>query len=213
VIAAPAIATTAPEISYATQVARWEPNASGRLTEAAMALFAERGYAKTTVEDIAARAGLTERTFFNHFSDKREVLFAGSEHFVNQIIDTVRAAPRSVAPLDAVLAAYESTDEFFEARRPFARKRSALIAAHPELQERELIKMMSLAAAIAEVLKQRGVSASAASLAAEAGTAILRVGFEQWVHDRKDRNLVFHLRAARRQLEGVVGRRRTSVRR
>ncbi|HET9989034.1 MAG TPA: TetR family transcriptional regulator [Kofleriaceae bacterium] len=186
-------------------MARWEPNASGRLTEAAMALFAERGYAKTTVEDIAARAGLTERTFFNHFSDKREVLFAGSEQFVNQVVDAVRAAPKSERPLDAVFSAYASTSDFFEERRPFARKRSALIAAHPELQERELIKMMSLAAAITEVLKQRGTSASAATLAAEMGGAILRVGFEQWIQDPKDRSLTFHLRAARRQLEGLVG--------
>jgi AcrR family transcriptional regulator len=185
-------------------VARWEPNASGRLTEAAMALFAERGYAKTTVEDIAARAGLTERTFFNHFSDKREVLFAGSDQFVKQIVDVVRAAPKSRSPLDAVCSAYESTNDFFEQRRPFARKRSALIAAHPELQERELIKMMSLAAEVTAVLKQRGTSASAASLAAETGAAILRVGFEQWIQDPKDRSLSFHLRAARRQLERIV---------
>jgi AcrR family transcriptional regulator len=186
-------------------VARWEPNASGRLTEAAMALFAERGYAKTTVGDIAARAGLTERTFFNHFSDKREVLFAGSEQFVNHIVDAVRAGPTSRRPLDVVVAAYESTNDFFEERRPFARKRFELIAAHPELQERELIKMMSLAASITEALKQRGTSAAAASLAAETGTAILRVGFEHWVQDPKDRSLTFHLRAARRQLEAVVG--------
>jgi AcrR family transcriptional regulator len=187
-------------------MARWEPNASGRLTEAAMELFAERGYGKTTVEDIAARAGLTERTFFNYFTDKREVLFAGSEHFVKQIVDALRAAPRSSAPLDAVLSAYESTGGFFEERRPFARKRSALIAAHPELQERELVKMMSLAAAMTEVLEKRGSSAPAASLAAEAGLAVFRVGFEQWVKDARDRSLVFHVRAARRQLEGVVER-------
>lgn len=170
-----------------------------------MALFSERGYAKTTVGDIAARAGLTERTFFNHFSDKREVLFAGSEHFVKQVVDAVCATPRSASPLDAVLAGYESTSDFFEERRSFARKRSALIAAHPELQERELIKMMSVAAAITEVLKQRGISGSAASLAAETGAAVLRVAFEQWGLDPKDRSLTVHLRAARRQLEVVVG--------
>jgi AcrR family transcriptional regulator len=186
-------------------VARWEPNASGRLIEAAMALFAQRGYAKTTVGDIAERAGLTERTFFNHFSDKREVLFAGSEHFVSQVVDAVRAAAKSAPPLDAVISAYESTSDFFEERRAFARKRSALIAAHPELQERELIKLMSLATAIAAVLEQRGVSASTSSLAAETGAAVFRVGFEQWCQDPKDRSLTFHLRTARRQLEGVVG--------
>jgi AcrR family transcriptional regulator len=198
--------TTASEIDYNRGVARWEPNARGRLTEAAMALFAERGYAKTTVGDIAARAGLTERTFFNHFADKREVLFAGSEQFVKGIVDALAAVPKAVPLLDAVLAAYESTNELFEERRPFSRKRSALIAAHPELQERELIKMMTLAGAITEVLKQRGTSAAAATLAAETGSAIFRVGFEHWLQDSKDRSLTFHLRAARRQLEAVVRR-------
>lgn len=170
-----------------------------------MALFAERGYARTTVGDIAARAGLTERTFFNHFGDKREVLFAGSEAFVSRIVDAVRAVPKSEPPLDAILAGYASTSDFFEQIRPFARKRGALIAAHPELQERELVKMLSLAAAIAEVLKQRGTAPTAATLAAETASAIFRVGFEQWLQDPKDRSLAVHLRAARRQLEGIVG--------
>lgn len=170
-----------------------------------MALFAERGYGKTTVGDIAERAGLTERTFFNHFTDKREVLFAGSEELVARIVDALRAAPKSVGPLDAVVAAYESTAPFFEDRRPFARRRSALIAAHPELQERELIKMMAIGSAVAEVLQQRGASATAATLAAETGSAIFRVGFEEWIRDPKDRDLTVHLRAARRQLEEVIG--------
>ena len=170
-----------------------------------MALFEERGYAGTTVGDIAARAGLTERTFFNHFSDKREVLFAGSEPFVARIAEAARTAPKSQPPLDVVLAAYEATNDFFEQRRPFARRRSALIAAHPELQERELVKMLSVAAAITEILEQRGASATAATLAAQTGGAIMRVGFEQWTRDEKDRSLTFHLRAARRQLEGIVG--------
>jgi AcrR family transcriptional regulator len=153
----------------------------------------------------------TERTFFNHFTDKREVLFAGSEHFVNQIVDAARAAPKSEPPLDVVLSAYESTSDFFEKRRSFARKRSELIAAQPELQERELIKMMSLAAAITATLKQRGTSASSASLASETGAAIFRVGFEQWTQDPKARSLTFHLRAARRQLEGVINQARGRI--
>ena len=169
-----------------------------------MELFARRGYGETTIEEITARAGLTPRTFFNYFADKREVLFAGSEQFVEQVTAGVRSAPRSSAPLDAVLAGYESTSAFFEGRRPFARKRFALISAHPELHERELIKMMSVTAAIVEVLKARGTAPAAASLAAEAGLAVLRAGFEQWVADKKDRDLAFHLRAARRQLEAVI---------
>ncbi len=170
-----------------------------------MALFLERGYAKTTVGDIAERAGLTERTFFNHFSDKREVLFAGSDEFVNGIVDAVRAAPKSQPPLDAVIAAYEATSDFFEGRRAFAKIRGELIGGHPELQERELIKMMSLAAKITEALKERGTTASSATLASETGAAIFRVAFEQWLQDPKHRSLAFHARAARRQPEVVIG--------
>lgn len=185
-------------------MARWEPNTSERLTEAAMELFAERGYAKTTVEDIAARAGLTERTFFRYFTDKREVLFGGAEGFQKTIVDAVRSAPKSSSPLDAVVDAWASMSDVFEERRPFARKRGALIAAHPELQERELIKLTTLAAAIIELLKERGTSSVMASLATEAGLAIAKVAFEQWLQDPKDRSLTFHLSAARRKLEAVI---------
>jgi AcrR family transcriptional regulator len=186
-------------------MARWEPNASERLTEAAMELFAERGYGKTTVEDIATRAGLTERTFFRYFADKREVLFAGSEQFQKLIADGVRGAAKTSPPLDAVVGAWAAAGDFFEERRAFSRKRSALIAAHPELQERELIKFTALAATVAEILKERGASGAAASLATEAGLAIAKVAFEQWTKDPKDRSLAFHLNGARRQLEAVIG--------
>lgn len=186
-------------------MARWAADSRGRLRQAALELYAERGFESTTVAEIAERAGLTERTFFRHFADKREVLFAGSEHFVAQIVDAVRAAPKSMPPFDAVLAAYEATSDFFDERRPFSRKRSALIAAHAELQERELIKMTSLASAITSVLEQRGTSRSTAMLVATTAGAIFRVGFEQWTHDPKDRSLTFHLRAARRDLRRALG--------
>src|SRR5438477_11303881 len=84
---------------------RWEPDARGRLEQAALELFQERGYARTTVEDIAARAGLTERTFFRYFTDKREVLFSGSAALETLLVETIRAAPPSVVPLAAVTAA------------------------------------------------------------------------------------------------------------
>ena len=186
-------------------MARWEPNAAERLTEAAMALFEERGYAKTTVGDIATRAGLTERTFFNHFSDKREVLFAGSAQYVARVVEAARAAPAAARPLDVVIGAYEAMNDFFEERRPFSRRRSALIAAHPELQERELVKMLMVTAELTAVLEERGASPAAATLAAQTGSAIMRVVFDQWTRDAMDRSLTFHLRAARRQLEGIVG--------
>src|ERR1700723_1431847 len=86
-------------------MARWEPNARARLEQAAMELFQELGYARTTVEGIAGRAGLTERTFFRYFADKREVLFSGSAAFQDLFVSSVENAPDAAAPIDAVAAA------------------------------------------------------------------------------------------------------------
>jgi AcrR family transcriptional regulator len=186
-------------------MSRWEPDASGRLVEAAMQLYRERGFDRTTVADIAARAGLTERTFFRYFADKREVLFSGSATLQTFLVDQVASAPVSTPPIEVVANAVAETTAFFESRRDFARQRHALILAHTELLERELIKFASLATAIAEALRRRGVPAPAASLAADAGMTIFKRAFEAWVGDSKKRDFGFHVRAAHAELERVVG--------
>jgi AcrR family transcriptional regulator len=160
---------------------RWEPDARGRLERAAMELYIERGFEQTTVAEIAARAGLTERTFFRHYADKREVLFWGQGILRELIVGAVAKAPESAPPIDAIAAGLEAAGAAFEGRREGARRRQAVIVANPELQERELIKLASLASAMAGVLRERGVTEPAASLAAEAGIAVFRVAFERWV--------------------------------
>jgi AcrR family transcriptional regulator len=159
---------------------RWQPGAQGRLEEAAMELFEERGFEQTTVADIAARADLTKRTFFRYFADKREVLFSGSAKLEELFVAAIAAAPAETAPLDAVAAGLAAAADVFGEIGDRPRKRQALIAANPDLRERELIKLARLAAAGAEALRGRGVADPAASLAAEAGIAVLRVAFEEW---------------------------------
>ncbi len=175
---------------------RWEPDARGRLEQAALELFEERGYARTTVEDIAARAGLTERTFFRYFTDKREVLFSGSAALEALIVETIGDAAASVAPLTAVTRAFEALAPWFESRRAYARKRRTVIAAHAELGERELIKLSTLAAAIAAILRKRGLAAPTAALVAETGIAIFKNAFERWADDTRARNFAVHVAAA-----------------
>ena len=137
---------TATAITYDRTMGRWEPNARGRLELAALELYAANGFEQTTVAEIAARAGLTERTFFRHFADKREVLFGGplSELFVTAVAD----APPSATPLDAVAAALLSGTALIQQRRPYSLQRQAVIAANPALQERELIKLAALGDAL-----------------------------------------------------------------
>jgi AcrR family transcriptional regulator len=183
---------------------RWEPNARGRLEQAAMELYIERGFEPTTVAEIARRAGLTERTFFRHFSDKREVLFAGAAALQDFLVTALAGAPDSAAPLDAVAAALEATGDVFQERRDYARQRQAVIAANAELRERELIKLASLASAMAGVLRQRGVPDPAASLTAEAGIAVFKVAFERWTKESSRGDLPRYIRESLDELRAVT---------
>ncbi len=168
---------------------RWEPDAEGRFRAAAIDLFAEIGYEQTTVAAIAERAGLTARTFFRHFADKREVLFHGSERLQAGMVDAMAQAPTNARVKDLIAAALKAPVDFFsEERRAYSRRRHAVIVANAELQERELIKLAKLTGALAESLRARGVAEPDASLAAETGIAIFRVAFAQWVGSEEHRS-------------------------
>ena len=183
---------------------RWEPDSRGRLEQAALALYAERGFENTTVAEIAARAGLTERTFFRHFADKREVLFWGAAMLEELVVSAVEAAPESASPMDAITSALEATGPMFEERRDSARQRQRVIDANNELRERELIKLASLASALADALRRRGVADPAATLTAEAGIAVFRVAFARWVSDSDSRDLPQHIRESLDELQAVT---------
>ncbi|HWG62716.1 MAG TPA: TetR family transcriptional regulator [Streptosporangiaceae bacterium] len=185
-------------------MSRWEPNAPGRLEVAALELYIERGFEQTTVAEIARRAGLTERTFFRHFADKREVLFAGSAGLQRFLVSAVASAPDSAAPIDAIAAALEAVAAVFEERRAYARQRQTVIAANPELQERELIKLAALASAMAEVLRRRGVTDPAAGLTAEAGIAVFKIAFERWVSEASPQDFRQVIRDSLDELKAVT---------
>jgi AcrR family transcriptional regulator len=190
-------------------VARWEPDARGRLERAALELFAERGFEQTTVEEIASRAGLTKRTFFRHFSDKREVLFAGGDEFRAMFVEGLGAAPAGASPLEAVAASLDAVAmRFFADRGAFARRRQAVIAANPELQERELVKLASVAAALAGALRERGVGEPEASVTAETAVAVFRVSFERWLGEDEERELAELIRESFDALRSVSTPRR-----
>ena len=186
-------------------MSRWQPDARGRLERAAMELYSERGFEQTTVAEIAARAGLTERTFFRHFADKREVLFWGAGELQDFMVTALAGAPDSAAPIEAVAAAIQGAAVLL-AQRPieYARQRRAIIAAHTDLQERELIKLASLAAALAGALRRRGVKEPAASLAAEAGVAVFKIAFEAWTDETSERDFADLIRESFDELKAVT---------
>jgi AcrR family transcriptional regulator len=182
---------------------RWKPDARSRLEQAALELYSERGFQQVTVEEIAQRAGLTERTFFRHFADKREVLFSGAGALQERLMRALDNAPRSLSAIDAVGEAVEAAIALFQERRPFARRRQAIIAANAELQERERIKLASLASALADGLRRRGVSDPAATLAAEMGVTVFRIAFERWVEETNERDAAQIVRESLNELKAV----------
>jgi AcrR family transcriptional regulator len=173
--------TAVTDIAYHRVMGRWEPNARERLFLAALELYAERGFEQTTVAEIARRAGLTERTFFRHFPDKREVLFTGSDGMVGQLAEVIARAPRESLPLGAVAEALGAVARPMQERREGVLARQKVVAAHAELRERELVKRSKLVAGTVEALEARGVGPRAARLSAEVALGVFHVAFERWV--------------------------------
>ncbi|WP_055585913.1 TetR family transcriptional regulator [Streptacidiphilus griseoplanus] len=160
---------------------RWMPDARGRMIRSAMELFAERGFEQTTAGDIAERAGVTERTFFRHFTDKREVLFDGSATMERTAHDAILAAPADLSPLEAALAGVVAGADLLSDVRDHAVRRSRIISANPALQERELLKMAAMVDSTTEALRTRGVTDPAAGLAAHSAVTVFQIAFSRWV--------------------------------
>ncbi|WP_033293823.1 TetR family transcriptional regulator [Amycolatopsis jejuensis] len=161
---------------------RWEPNARERLERAALELFTERGYDHTTVAEIAERAGLTKRTFFRYFADKREVLFWGQDELSRLFSEGIAAAPAEATPFEAVGGALDATAAVFDGeRQALARQRQPVVAAHSDLVERELLKRTKLVAAMRDALAARGVPEPTTTVAAELGCLAFATAFGRWV--------------------------------
>lgn len=191
-------------------MSRWEPHAPERLQQAAFALYTERGYDQTTVAEIAARAGLTERTFFRHFTDKREVLFDGGDQFRSTLVDAVDAAAPTVTALEAVTAAIEAAGAVFPPLE-IVRRRQALILINPELRERELTKLAALASSLTEALRRRAIPDTAAELAAATGVTVLQVALTRWTGDPAESPWKVHVSETMHELRRLTTQRNVAA--
>jgi AcrR family transcriptional regulator len=171
-------------------MARWEPGTAERLQRAALELFATRGFEQTTATEIAQSVGLTERTFFRHFSDKREVLFHGQDRFVQAFLAGVADAPPDASPIEIVACALRSAASFFpDERRSYSRTRQSVIDQNPALLERERHKLASIATVVADALRGRGIGELAATLAAQSGATVFAIAFTLWIREDEQRSL------------------------
>lgn len=161
---------------------RWEPDARERLERAALELFTEQGFADTTVPQITARAGLTTRTFFRHFSDKREVLFAGEHDVPAQVAQLMADAPAALTPMALIgqgLQTFAATQ--FQGRREQLQARRAVIDADEGLRERELSKLSALSDAMSTGFQHRGVDPLTATLAAQIAVTVISASIARWL--------------------------------
>lgn len=187
---------------------RWEPGAPDRLQQAAMQLFAERGFEATTVADIAARAGVTERTFFRHFADKREVLFSGGDMLRAAFVGAIADAPPGQPVRALVWAALDAGAKTLQEARgqDHARARDAIISANDALQERELLKLAGLARAVTRALAAHDVAPTQARLAGDLALAVFAAAFQQWVAPGQTRDLTDLLHEATAALQAIATR-------
>ena len=171
-------------------MSRWQPDARERLEQAALELFAQQGFAATTVPEITARAGLTTRTFFRHFADKREVIFSGEAMVPAFATRLMAEAPAGLAPMELVLAGLRTVAETrFEGRREDLRARRDIVRTDDSLRERDLRKRAGLSEAVREGFVLRGVAPTTAALLADTCVTLLYVSLEEWLDQEGDRPL------------------------
>ncbi|AMM18905.1 TetR family transcriptional regulator [Frondihabitans sp. PAMC 28766] len=154
-----------------------------RLQEAALDLFVERGYDETSAASIAERAGVTERTFFRHFADKREVFFDGDAELSDGLNWALEAVPSEVVPLEALRAAFHESVPLFEGNRPVTERRAPVILATPALRERQMSKVEGLVETLTAAFERRGVAARPAAFAARIGMDLLGIATARWFED------------------------------
>ncbi|MCA0295808.1 MAG: TetR/AcrR family transcriptional regulator [Actinobacteria bacterium] len=184
---------------------RWQPGAFERLRSAALELFEETGYEQATVAGIAARAGVTERTFYRYFADKREVLFAGGEDLQRLMADAVAAAPHTDDAARLVAVALDALATAFpDELRAHARRRGAVVKSQPALLEREMLKLESLKATLSTALAKHGVAPVRAAVAAESAVGVFHVSFARWVADGEERSMAELQQEALEELRAVV---------
>jgi AcrR family transcriptional regulator len=177
-------------------VARWQPDTRGRLQAAATALYAEHGYDRTTIAQIAERAGLTERTFYRHFGDKREVLFGNEESLTDRLAVAVAGAPDGASMREAIAAGLDAIVAELQPRWAELVQREEIVARQPELRERELMKLATWTAALSDALVRRGEDPSSAALSAEVSVTVLRVAAGRWLSADTESDLAERLEFA-----------------
>jgi AcrR family transcriptional regulator len=188
------------DINYSVPMGRWAPGVAGRLRDAAIELFSVDGFDLVTVEQIAAAAGVTQRTFFRYFPTKEDVLFAEGDDIVAELRTGLAAAPRTASPATMLLAAMTSLAEALEPRRNENRRRAHIIRSVAALRERELLKQHYIALELVDEFVSRGIPRPRASMLAGVGMVVFQSAHSAWVTDRARTTLAARIEVGLREI-------------
>ncbi len=184
---------------------RWQPNARERLERAALELFLTNGFQETTVPQITARAGLTTRTFFRHFVDKREVLFGAERELPALVARLLAEAPATLEPMTLIEQGLQTVAKTrLEGQHDYLRARRTVVQADEGLRERELRKLSVLAEVIKMGLRHRGVNEVTAAVAAQVAVTVFDVAVNRWL-DQDTEPLTQLLHDTLAALQSLVG--------
>ena len=185
-------------------MARWDPGTEKRLIEAALALYSDRGYDNVTVTQIAERAGITRRSYFRYFPDKREVLFAGSERLPPAVHQAVLNADETASPLSATLSALTDVGTELVAHVDHSAERRAVIDASAELAERDRTKLAAVTTAIRDALVGRQTDPNTARMVAQLATIVFENAFDDWIDAKERTDFATCLHAAADSLRATL---------
>ncbi|WP_402465074.1 TetR/AcrR family transcriptional regulator [Isoptericola aurantiacus] len=176
-----------------------------RLQEAALSLFSRDGYDATTATAIAQAAGVTERTFFRHFADKRDVLFTPQDEFERPFLEAAAGAPDPNVRALIEASVLAGAQSFRDRPRTWSRARQGILDAEDRLAERERSKLASLAGSLEDAFAERGADKVTARLGAEIATSTFRIAFHRWINSDDGANLVQVQQDVLRRLDDVLG--------
>lgn len=185
-------------------VPRWPEDSRSRLVDAAMSLFGEHGYSGTTVDDIAARAGVTARTFFRHFADKEEVLFADDDTLLPVLLASISATPGPIAADALMLHTLTTLADVMQPQRSELVARQRIIDTDVSLTGRELAKQARWQHGVSATLIERGFDPDDAEILAAVGFAIFVRALHAWLADDTGPDLADRIRDALPRARAVL---------
>jgi len=175
-----------------------------RLVTGALRLFEAHGYAATTVEEIAAAAAVSTRTFFHYFESKQDVLLGFEHELLAVLVGEVEQAPRAALPSAVMWSALEAVAQRIDADAARLRPLYGLVLTVPSVHRRSLELQQGWQRQFAEALARHGRGRDRrerAQVLAAVGLACLRTAASAWAQDGRARPLVPSLQAARRAVE------------